>query len=146
MAIHLPLGASSRSAAESVRCGAICLDSTPREIAGRRPVRDGASLPRTTALEPGRAVGDVRFHAGSETVHGIRAGIGRSAPSLIDSDEMRDVIGSDMSALRTAGNTFRIRHHETDAVGLAESDRDYLAGRTANLPLMLRASNRLGKP
>lgn len=65
----------------------------------------------------------------------------------IDSDEMRDVVSDDMKALRAAGISFRIRHHETDAVDLTESDKVYFAGRMANLLLMLlRTSDRLERP
>lgn len=65
----------------------------------------------------------------------------------IESDEMRDVVSDDMKALRAAGNSFRIRHHETDAVDLTESDKVYFAGRMANLLLMLlRTSDRLERP
>lgn len=62
----------------------------------------------------------------------------------LPTDEMRRVVNADMNALKEAGNTFRIRHHETDAVDLTESEKDYLAGRMANVLLMLlRASARL---
>lgn len=49
-----------------------------------------------------------------------------------------------MGALRDVGNRFRIRHHETDAIDVSESSKDYLGGRIANVLLfLLRSSGRI---
>ena len=58
--------------------------------------------------------------------------------------EFRQVVSDEMRALTSLGNKFQIRHHEVGKPAVPVDSQDYVAGRMANLlVLLLRSSGRL---
>lgn len=60
--------------------------------------------------------------------------------------QFRQVVAQEMRDLTNLGNTFQIRHHEIGKPPIPVDSQDYVAGRMANLlVLLLRSSGRLAK-